>query len=105
MSENTQQPGAALFDFNTLLSYDAATGVLSSRGNRVVISGATQLTALRKSMLTALPWAKVREFYFRAGRDQGFHDALAVAQSMQVTDDLDFVKIGSALVAPKTARL
>src|SRR5690349_24077691 len=58
------------------------------------------LASLRKSMLEALPWGEVKAFFLKAGRDQGFQEALAFAHTVEIGDGLDFVKLGSALTAP-----
>ena len=97
--ETPPQPTQGV-DFNRLFSYDPTTGIITSRGQRVVVVGTTQFGSLRKSMLAALPWDEVKAAFTKAGRDQGFQDALNIAQTMQMDDDFDFVKLGTAMVAP-----
>lgn len=87
-------------DFNKLLTYDPLSGVLTQRGSRVVVTGSTLLGSLRRSLLEAFPLEQIRARYLKAGYDQGFQDALAIAQTIPFDEDLDFVKIGAALTLP-----
>jgi PAS domain S-box-containing protein len=100
MQEEPAPRSPPTLDFNQILSYDPGTGVLTARGARVVLMGTGILASLRKSMLEALPWADVKGFFLKAGRDQGFQEALAFAHTVEIGDGLDFVKLGSALTAP-----
>jgi PAS domain S-box-containing protein len=100
MQEERAPQSPARLDFNQIISYDPVTGVLTARGARVVLMGTGILASLRKSLLEALPWADVKGFFLKAGRDQGFQEALAFAHTVDIGDGLDFVKLGSALTAP-----
>jgi PAS domain S-box-containing protein len=84
-------------DFNSLLRFDPGSGAITHRGTRVLITGTAHLGALRKYLLASYPLGEIREKFWKSGYDQGFADVLAIARTMDISDDLDFVKLGSAL--------